>query len=362
MGSPSAAEVDPVKGRPACDAAAAVASTPLPSSPAAASRPQVIDLSNSPTLCRSAAQSSATKQRQRQRQPSGDRLASQPLATTATVLGPRGIQAEAPVGLAQEAGAAAAQPSGSQLKREQPPDPPAHEGPWFEVSGHSGRVHLHLAPDGSRPMGLSLPLEALLGVKPQGGGEERGGGMVGSDGAGGGGGGEGGRAARDQADQEAAGRRLLRQLVETYKQQGQQLTGLPATGTIQSGANGPVHKGTAGDVGPLSRHPPASGALKLSAAASGGTAAGPSTAFGWHPPAACASLAVSFIGPFGLVSLPAGLDTAWLEAAAAQGARTVGGLGMLVHQAALQLERWTGLEAPVEAMWAAVDEEATEAW
>ena len=54
--------------------------------------------------------------------------------------------------------------------------------------------------------------------------------------------------------------------------------------------------------------------------------------------------------------------TAWLEAAAAQGARTVGGLGMLVHQAALQLERWTGLEAPVEAMWAAVDEEASTAW
>ena len=52
--------------------------------------------------------------------------------------------------------------------------------------------------------------------------------------------------------------------------------------------------------------------------------------------------------------------TAWLEAAAAQGARTVGGLGMLVHQAALQIERWTGLEAPVEAMWAAVDEEAAE--
>jgi len=27
---------------------------------------------------------------------------------------------------------------------------------------------------------------------------------------------------------------------------------------------------------------------------------------------------------------------------------------MLVHQAALQIERWTGRTAPVEAMWASV--------
>jgi shikimate dehydrogenase len=47
--------------------------------------------------------------------------------------------------------------------------------------------------------------------------------------------------------------------------------------------------------------------------------------------------------------------TPWLEAAAAGGARTVGGLGMLVHQAALQVERWTGLAAPVDAMWAAAE-------
>ncbi len=31
-----------------------------------------------------------------------------------------------------------------------------------QVSAHTGRVHLHLAPDGSRPAGLSLPLELLL--------------------------------------------------------------------------------------------------------------------------------------------------------------------------------------------------------
>lgn len=32
----------------------------------------------------------------------------------------------------------------------------------FEVSAHSGRVHFHLAKDGSRPLGLSLPLDLLL--------------------------------------------------------------------------------------------------------------------------------------------------------------------------------------------------------
>jgi shikimate dehydrogenase len=48
------------------------------------------------------------------------------------------------------------------------------------------------------------------------------------------------------------------------------------------------------------------------------------------------------------------LVTPWLARAAEQGATVVGGLGMLVHQAATQLEHWTGQPAPVEAMWAAV--------
>jgi shikimate dehydrogenase len=47
--------------------------------------------------------------------------------------------------------------------------------------------------------------------------------------------------------------------------------------------------------------------------------------------------------------------TAWLVEAASAGARTLDGLGMLVHQAALQIELWTGLTAPVEAMWEAVE-------
>jgi len=53
------------------------------------------------------------------------------------------------------------------------------------------------------------------------------------------------------------------------------------------------------------------------------------------------------------------LVTPLLAAARTRGARTVGGLGMLVHQAALAVERWTGCEAPVEAMWAAVSAEAS---
>lgn len=43
-----------------------------------------------------------------------------------------------------------------------------------------------------------------------------------------------------------------------------------------------------------------------------------------------------------------------LAAARSRGLRTVGGLGMLVHQAARQFHTWTGVEAPVEAMRQAV--------
>lgn len=48
--------------------------------------------------------------------------------------------------------------------------------------------------------------------------------------------------------------------------------------------------------------------------------------------------------------------TPLLAAAEARGLRTVGGIGMLVHQAARQVEAWTGRPAPVDVMAAAVAE------
>jgi shikimate dehydrogenase len=47
------------------------------------------------------------------------------------------------------------------------------------------------------------------------------------------------------------------------------------------------------------------------------------------------------------------LETPLLAAARAAGATAVDGVGMLVHQAALQVERWSGRPAPVEIMAAA---------
>lgn len=47
--------------------------------------------------------------------------------------------------------------------------------------------------------------------------------------------------------------------------------------------------------------------------------------------------------------------TALLEAAEAEGIRTVDGLGMLVHQGALALERWIGRPAPVATMRRALE-------
>jgi len=52
--------------------------------------------------------------------------------------------------------------------------------------------------------------------------------------------------------------------------------------------------------------------------------------------------------------------TPWLAVARSRGAEVHNGLGMLVHQAALQLELWTGQEPPVDAMWRAIGEFASE--
>ncbi|MGH9006854.1 MAG: shikimate dehydrogenase [Acidimicrobiales bacterium] len=59
-----------------------------------------------------------------------------------------------------------------------------------------------------------------------------------------------------------------------------------------------------------------------------------------------------------LVYQPA--ETGWMAAATRKGAVVLGGLGMLVHQAAAQLELWTGLTPPVDAMWAAAEAARTE--
>lgn len=53
-----------------------------------------------------------------------------------------------------------------------------------------------------------------------------------------------------------------------------------------------------------------------------------------------------------LVYRPGG--TPWLAAASARGARTVDGLGMLLHQGAAAFERWTGEIAPLDVMRAAL--------
>lgn len=50
------------------------------------------------------------------------------------------------------------------------------------------------------------------------------------------------------------------------------------------------------------------------------------------------------------------LDTPLLQHARSVGATTVDGAGMLVHQAALAFERWTGMSAPVDVMQGAVRE------
>jgi shikimate dehydrogenase len=42
--------------------------------------------------------------------------------------------------------------------------------------------------------------------------------------------------------------------------------------------------------------------------------------------------------------------TAWLVAAAGQGARVVDGAGMLLHQGAAAFRQWTGVEPPLDAM------------
>jgi shikimate dehydrogenase len=64
----------------------------------------------------------------------------------------------------------------------------------------------------------------------------------------------------------------------------------------------------------------------------------------------------SLLGPgqmaVDLVYHPA--ETIWLAGARQAGAEVMNGLGMLVHQAALQIEWWTGETVPLDAMWRSV--------
>jgi shikimate dehydrogenase len=53
------------------------------------------------------------------------------------------------------------------------------------------------------------------------------------------------------------------------------------------------------------------------------------------------------------------LETPLVQAASRAGAKAYGGLGMLVHQAALAFEILTGRSAPLEAMWAGAREALT---
>ena len=50
-------------------------------------------------------------------------------------------------------------------------------------------------------------------------------------------------------------------------------------------------------------------------------------------------------------------ETGFLKEAAARGAKTVNGLGMLVYQAAICFKMWTGMDAPVEVMRSAIEKE-----
>jgi shikimate dehydrogenase len=76
--------------------------------------------------------------------------------------------------------------------------------------------------------------------------------------------------------------------------------------------------------------------------------------FGGEPPAWPVDPALLHAGQMVVDLVYHPVVTPWLAAAAERGAQVANGLGMLVHQAALQLTAWTGLDAPVEAMWAAV--------
>jgi shikimate dehydrogenase len=76
------------------------------------------------------------------------------------------------------------------------------------------------------------------------------------------------------------------------------------------------------------------------------------TSIGWHGDES--PLAAALIPPGALVYDMVYRPTQLLRDAAARGARTLDGAGMLARQAALAFERWTGQTAPLDAMRAAL--------
>lgn len=82
------------------------------------------------------------------------------------------------------------------------------------------------------------------------------------------------------------------------------------------------------------------------------------TPLGWHGEALPAPF-LRFTPDQVALDLVYGVDTPFLTAARAAGARGIDGLGMLVAQAGASFERWTGLPAPLDAMTAGVGHDAS---
>lgn len=108
--------------------------------------------------------------------------------------------------------------------------------------------------------------------------------------------------------------------------------------------------GRAGEVG-ADAEVPWSGAERDEAVA-GAALVVNATSLGLHGDDIPADLPLDALGPGHVVAdivyRPGG--TPWLAAVAVRGARTVDGLGMLLHQGAAALSQWTGLEPPVDVM------------
>ncbi|GAX84585.1 hypothetical protein CEUSTIGMA_g12006.t1 [Chlamydomonas eustigma] len=161
----------------------------------------------------------------------------------------------------------------------------------FEVSGHSGRIHLHLSLDGKQPLGLSLPLEALLGCSKAllldaADGDQQ----------------EHSRTKEESSQQEEEGRQMLLQLVAQYVKAQERVK---ACETQEAN----------GDSCMVNNNQQQTSALHIAGGGVSCTTQVHETLLRSHSAldARQASFGISFVGPYGLVSLPAGLDAKWLK-------------------------------------------------